>query len=40
MTSVSGDDSAARQIAPQVMDELRSPDLHDKIVIGAVAVPW
>ena len=40
VTSVSGDDSAARQIAPQVMDELRSPDLHDKIVIGAVAVPW
>ncbi|WP_406200153.1 hypothetical protein OG331_25230 [Streptomyces sp. NBC_01017] len=40
VTSVSGDDSAARQIAPQVMDELRSPDLHDKLVIGAVAVPW
>lgn len=40
VTSVSGDDSAARQIAPQVMDELRSPDLHDKLIVGAVAVPW
>lgn len=39
VTSVSGDDSAARQIAPQVMDELRSPDLHDKLHIGALAVP-
>ncbi|MCI3240293.1 hypothetical protein [Streptomyces spinosisporus] len=39
-TGVSGDDSAARQIAPQVMDELRAPDLHDKLFIGALAVPW
>jgi hypothetical protein len=40
VTSVSGDDSAARQLAPQIADELRSPDLHDKLYIGAVAVPW
>ncbi|MGW3191596.1 hypothetical protein ACWDBT_27525 [Streptomyces ardesiacus] len=40
VTSVSGDDSAARQIAPQVADELRAPHLHDKLVIGALAVPW
>lgn len=39
VASVSGDDSAARQIAPQVWDELRSPDLHDKFYVGAVAVP-
>ncbi|MGX1116407.1 hypothetical protein RKD37_001770 [Streptomyces ambofaciens] len=36
----SGGDSAARQIAPQVADELRAPYLHDKLVIGALAVPW
>lgn len=35
-----GADSAARQVAPQVWDELRSPDLFDTLVIGAVAVPW
>lgn len=40
VTSVSGDDSAARQLAPRVLDELRAPDLHDKLVLGAVAVPW
>jgi hypothetical protein len=40
VTSVSGDDSAARQLAPQVWDELRAPGLHDKLVIGALAVPW
>lgn len=40
VTSVSGDDSAARQIAPQVADELRAPHLHDKLVVGALAVPW
>ncbi|WP_394425564.1 hypothetical protein [Streptomyces sp. SGAir0957] len=40
VTSVSGEDSAARQIAPQVWDELQAPHLHDKIVIGAVAVTW
>ncbi|WP_237532066.1 hypothetical protein [Streptomyces sp. SID8352] len=38
--SVSGDDSAARQLAPQVGDELRAPHLHDKLLIGAVAVGW
>lgn len=40
VTSVSGDDSAARQIAPQVADELRAPYLHDKLHLGAVTVPW
>lgn len=40
VTSVSGDDSAARQIAPQVADELRAPHLHDKLYVGALAVPW
>jgi hypothetical protein len=40
VTSVSGDDSAARQIAPQVADELRAPTLNGKLYIGAVAVPW
>ncbi|MFE7073804.1 hypothetical protein ACFU96_27325 [Streptomyces sp. NPDC057620] len=40
VTSVSGDDSAARQIAPQVWDELRSSDLHDKLRLGAVGVGW
>jgi hypothetical protein len=40
VTSVSGDDSAARQLAPQVMDELRAPQLHDKLFLGAVAVSW
>ncbi|MEV7793419.1 hypothetical protein AB0O68_15710 [Streptomyces sp. NPDC087512] len=40
VTSVSGDDSAARQLAPQVADELRAPHLHGKLVIGAVAVAW
>jgi len=40
VTSVSGDDSAARQLAPRVLDELRAPDLHDKLILGAVAVPW
>src|SRR5690606_33794141 len=40
VTSVTGDDSAARQIAPQVLDELRAPHLHDKLWIGALAVPW
>ncbi|MFF7553569.1 hypothetical protein ACFZA9_11865 [Streptomyces olivaceus] len=40
VTSVSGDDSAARQIAPQVADELRAPHLHDKLYIGALSVPW
>lgn len=39
-TAANGADSAARQIAPQVADELRSPDLHDKLYVGAVAVPW
>ncbi|MFE0808215.1 hypothetical protein ACFW34_12115 [Streptomyces sp. NPDC058848] len=39
-SSASGEDSAARQIAPQVWDELRAPALYDKLVIGAVAVPW
>ncbi|MFF7851925.1 hypothetical protein ACFZDF_30700 [Streptomyces sp. NPDC007910] len=29
--SVSGSDSAARQIAPQVIDELSSPDLHGRL---------
>jgi len=40
VTSVAGEDSAARQVAPQVWDELRSPDLRDKLYVGAVAVPW
>ncbi|MEU7400007.1 hypothetical protein [Streptomyces sp. NPDC044948] len=39
-TAADGGDSAARQIAPQVADELRAPYLHDKLVIGAVTVPW
>ncbi|MEU9640943.1 hypothetical protein [Streptomyces sp. NPDC048188] len=39
-SSASGGDSAARQIAPQVADELRAPTLHDKLVIGALSVPW
>ena len=40
VTSVSGDDSAARQIAPQVWDELRAPHLHEKLRIGALVVCW
>ncbi len=36
VTSVSGDDSAARQLAPQVLDELRAPHLWNKLVLGAV----
>ncbi|WP_247615836.1 hypothetical protein [Streptomyces sp. MK37H] len=37
VTSVSGADSAARQIAPQVADELQSPDLTpDVFRLGAV----
>ncbi|MET7933490.1 hypothetical protein [Streptomyces sp. NPDC005322] len=37
VTAVSGSDSAARQIAPQVGDELRSPDLTaDVFRLGAV----
>lgn len=40
VTSVSGEDSAARQLAPQVADELRAPHLHDKLVLGALAVSW
>ncbi|MEV8600445.1 hypothetical protein AB0465_11265 [Streptomyces griseoviridis] len=36
VTAVSGNDSAARQLAPGVVDELRSPDLWDKLRIGAV----
>ncbi|MFJ8146044.1 hypothetical protein ACIQ6R_13320 [Streptomyces sp. NPDC096048] len=39
-SSASGGDAAARQIAPQVWDELRAPALHDKLALGAVAVPW
>ncbi|GAA3956715.1 hypothetical protein GCM10022384_07290 [Streptomyces marokkonensis] len=38
--SASGGDAAARQIAPQVWDELRAPSLHDKLFVGAVTVPW
>lgn len=38
VTSVSGDDSPARQIAPAVWDALRAPDLTpDRIQLGAVA---
>ncbi|MYR45086.1 hypothetical protein [Streptomyces sp. SID5910] len=40
VTSVSGDDSAARQLAPQVADELRAPHLHGKLWLGALAVTW
>ncbi|NJP70041.1 hypothetical protein [Streptomyces sp. C1-2] len=40
VTSVSGEDSAARQLAPQVADELRAPHLHGKITLGALAVSW
>ncbi|MEV6569927.1 hypothetical protein [Streptomyces sp. NPDC051577] len=37
VTSVSGDDSAARQIAPMVWDALRSPDLTtDRWQLGTV----
>lgn len=39
-SSASGADSAARQIAPQVADELRAPHLHDKLYVGALSVPW
>ncbi|MFK0062620.1 hypothetical protein ACIQTN_25760 [Streptomyces werraensis] len=39
-TSTDGAGSAARQIAPQVWDELRSPALHGLLVLGAVAVSW
>ncbi|MGA5604001.1 hypothetical protein ACPCUF_23695 [Streptomyces griseoincarnatus] len=35
-----GSDSAARQVAPQVWDELRAPHLHDRLYVGAVSVPW
>lgn len=34
--SASGEDSAARQIAPQVWDELRAPGLHGRLWLGAV----
>lgn len=38
VTSVTGDDSPARQIAPAVWDALRAPDLTpDRIQLGAVA---
>jgi hypothetical protein len=41
VTSVSGDDSAARQLAPQVLDELRAPHLHGRLILGAVSgVAW
>ncbi|MGW8719680.1 hypothetical protein ACWGNR_10265 [Streptomyces althioticus] len=41
VTSVSGDDSAARQLAPQVLDELRAPHLSGRLVLGAVSgVGW
>ncbi|MEE4598223.1 hypothetical protein V2J94_41380 [Streptomyces sp. DSM 41524] len=37
VTSVSGSDSAARQIAPQVWDELQSPDFTEDVFrLGAV----
>lgn len=37
VTTVGGDDSAARQIAPAVWDALRSPDLtRDVLVLGEV----
>ncbi|WP_445524800.1 hypothetical protein [Streptomyces cyslabdanicus] len=37
VTAVSGEDSPARQIAPQVWDELRDPELHDLLFIGAIS---
>lgn len=37
VTSVSGADSAARQIAPQVWDELQDAALHDLLIIGGVS---
>ncbi|MDT0409951.1 MULTISPECIES: hypothetical protein [Streptomyces] len=37
VTSVSGDDSAARQLAPQVADELRAPQLAGRFWLGAVS---
>ncbi|MFK0124885.1 hypothetical protein ACIQSP_16410 [Streptomyces nigra] len=37
VTTVSGDDSAARQIAPQVWDELQDAALHDLLIIGGVS---
>ncbi|GGR71162.1 MULTISPECIES: hypothetical protein [Streptomyces] len=40
VTAVTGEDSAARQIAPQVWDELRAPGLYDKLAVGAVGVGW
>lgn len=39
-SSASGGDAAARQIAPQVWDELKAPSLHDRLIVGAVTVPW
>jgi hypothetical protein len=36
VTAVSGSDSPARQIAPKAWDELRSPDLAGRFVLGAV----
>ncbi|MFE0819169.1 hypothetical protein [Streptomyces sp. NPDC058847] len=38
-SSASGQDSAARQIAPQVWDALRAPHLHGLLVVGGVTVP-
>ncbi|MFF7485642.1 hypothetical protein ACFZBC_09100 [Streptomyces luteogriseus] len=37
VTGVSGDDSAARQIAPQVWDELQDAALHDVLTIGGLS---
>lgn len=39
-TSVTGENSAARQIAPQVRDELLAPHLHDKLVVGGLEAGW
>jgi hypothetical protein len=39
VTAVQGGDSAARQIAPQVADELTTPDLHGKLSAW-VATNW
>ncbi|EGJ77693.1 hypothetical protein STTU_4904 [Streptomyces sp. Tu6071] len=35
--AISGDDSAARQLAPQVADELRAPQLAGRFWLGAVS---
>jgi hypothetical protein len=39
-TAISGVDSAAREVAPQVWDALQSPDLHPDIFRIGMVVGW